>query len=50
MERERVRMPTGFGSYLTPLGKRLLLVYGCIYVLELNEKCVPMVDSTFTGS
>jgi hypothetical protein len=28
-------MPTGFGSYLTPLGKRLLLVYGSIYVLEL---------------
>ena len=35
MERERVRMPTGFGSYLSPLGKRLLLVYGLIYVLEL---------------
>ena len=35
METERVRMPTGFGSYLTPLGKRLLLVYGSIYVLEL---------------
>ena len=35
METERGRMPTGFGSYLTPLGKRLLLVYGSIYVLEL---------------
>ena len=35
VERDRVRMPTGFGSYLTPLGKRLLIVYGCIYVLEL---------------
>ena len=35
METERMRRPTGFGSYLTPLGKRLLLVYGIIYVLEL---------------
>ncbi len=35
MVTERVRMPTGFGSYLTPLGKRLLLIYGCIYVVEL---------------
>ncbi len=35
MGTERVRMPTGFGSYLTPLGKKLLLVYGSIYVLEL---------------
>ena len=35
METERVNTPTGFGSYLTPLGKRLLLFYGSIYVLEL---------------
>ena len=35
METGRLRGPTGFGSYLTPLGKRLLLFYGCIYVLEL---------------
>ena len=35
METERLKVPTGFGSYLTPLGKRLLLFYGSIYVLEL---------------
>lgn len=35
METERTRISTGFGSHLTPLGKKLLLIYGIIYVFEL---------------
>jgi membrane associated rhomboid family serine protease len=31
----RTRSPIGFGSRLTPLGKKLLLVYGTIYAIEL---------------
>jgi membrane associated rhomboid family serine protease len=32
---DRFRMTYGFGSNLTLLGKRLLLIYGAIYILEL---------------
>jgi membrane associated rhomboid family serine protease len=32
---DRFRMTYGFGSNLTLLGKRLLLIYGTIYILEL---------------
>jgi membrane associated rhomboid family serine protease len=32
---DRLEMPRGFGSNLTLLGKRLLLIYGAIYILEL---------------
>jgi membrane associated rhomboid family serine protease len=32
---DRYRMTYGFGSNLTLLGKRLLLIYGTIYILEL---------------
>ena len=32
---DRFRMTSGFGSNLTLLGKRLLLIYGAIYILEL---------------
>jgi membrane associated rhomboid family serine protease len=32
---DRFRMTSGFGSSLTLLGKRLLLIYGAIYILEL---------------
>ncbi|HHC25004.1 MAG TPA: hypothetical protein ENK58_06270, partial [Desulfobacterales bacterium] len=32
---ERTRISHGFGSGLSPLGKKLLIIYGTIYVLEL---------------
>jgi len=32
---DRFRMSYGFGTSLTRLGKRLLLIYGAIYILEL---------------
>ena len=35
MNPDRYRMTYGFGSNLTLLGKRLLLIYGIIYILEL---------------
>ena len=35
MNPDRFKMSYGFGSNLTLLGKRLLLVYGAIYILEL---------------
>lgn len=35
MGRDYARMSFGFGNRLTPIGKRLLLIYGVIYVLEL---------------
>ena len=35
MNPDRFRMTYGFGSNLTLLGKRLLLIYGTIYILEL---------------
>ena len=35
MRPDHIRMSYGFGSSLTPLGKRLLLIYGTIYILEL---------------
>ena len=35
MQTGRVGTPTGFGTYLTPLGKRLLILYGSVYVVEL---------------
>ncbi len=35
MNSDRYRMSYGFGSSLTLLGKRLLLIYGAIYILEL---------------
>ena len=35
MNPDRYRMTYGFGSNLTLLGKRLLLIYGAIYILEL---------------
>ena len=35
MESDRFRMSYGFGSNLTLLGKRLLLIYGAIYIIEL---------------
>jgi len=35
VDAERSRMTYGFGSNLTPLGKRLLLIYGAIYIIEL---------------
>jgi membrane associated rhomboid family serine protease len=35
MRPDRVRISDGFGSKLTLVGKRLLLIYGVIYVLEL---------------
>ena len=35
MRTERTQPSFDFGSRLTPLGKRLLLIYGAIYVLEL---------------
>jgi membrane associated rhomboid family serine protease len=35
MRPDHIRMSYGFGSKLTLLGKRLLLIYGVIYVLEL---------------
>ncbi len=35
MNSDRFRMTYGFGSSLTLLGKRLLLIYGAIYIIEL---------------
>lgn len=35
MRPSRIGTSYGFGSKLTPLGKRLLLIYGIIYMLEL---------------
>ena len=35
MNPDRFKMSYGFGSNLTLLGKRLLLIYGAIYILEL---------------
>jgi membrane associated rhomboid family serine protease len=35
MRLDNVRMSYGFGSRLTPLGKRLLIFYGTVYVIEL---------------
>jgi len=35
VESDRFRMSYGFGSNLTLLGKRLLLIYGAIYIIEL---------------
>ena len=35
MESDRFRMSYGFGSNLSLLGKRLLLIYGAIYIVEL---------------
>jgi membrane associated rhomboid family serine protease len=32
---DRLKMTYGFGSNLTQLGKRLLLIYGAIYIIEL---------------
>jgi membrane associated rhomboid family serine protease len=35
VDSDRFRMSYGFGSNLTLLGKRLLLIYGAIYIIEL---------------